>query len=250
MSYHIDLRDKDLRKVDLSHLDLSGRDLRRADLREADLRGAKLTGANLSCANLACANLEGTILEFANLAEARLSNAKRKNLEFIRGKILDDPIVAYKYVKKDVVVKVSLGLDLCENWARVSVPMIIKLKIPKDSIVFCINGGKCRTNKVEVLELLKYDPSMVDIAYPMFMQRFANEKSIWGSEAFKVEIIDYLDDDPAYSSYNHDFKYRLGQKKKVENFDLQYNIECSTGIHFFMSKEEVMDYIRKYAIVM
>lgn len=244
-----DWSDKDFRKANLCYLDLSGKDLRKTDLRDADLRGTRLVSANLECANLSGANLEGANLEYANLTEARLSGAKRKNIEFIRGKILGTPIIAYKYVKKDMVVKVSLVGCLCTDLIKVSVPMIMKLKIPAGSVVFCINGGKCRTNKAEALELIRHDPSMANIVHPMFMQRFA-DKSMWGEEAFKVELIDYLEDEPAYSSYDYDFKYRLGKAKKVVDFDLQYNIECSTGIHFFMTKEEVMDYIRKYAIVM
>ena len=36
--------------------------------------------------------------------------------------------------------------------------------------------------------------------------------------------------------------YEVGKELEIENFDLMYNVECSTGIHFFRTREEAIDY--------
>ena len=34
-----------------------------------------------------------------------------------------------------------------------------------------------------------------------------------------------------------------GETVEVKDFDLMYNVECSSGIHFFWTKEEAEDYV-------
>ena len=46
------------------------------------------------------------------------------------------------------------------------------------------------------------------------------------------------------SYYDNEFTYEKGKSYEIEGFDLAYNEECSTGIHFFMSFEEARDYER------
>ena len=44
------------------------------------------------------------------------------------------------------------------------------------------------------------------------------------------------------SSYDDKFIYEVGKIVEVKDFDLMYNVECSSGIHFFWTKEEAEDY--------
>ena len=44
------------------------------------------------------------------------------------------------------------------------------------------------------------------------------------------------------SSYNDKFIYEVGKTVEVKDFDLMYNIECGSGIHFFWTKEEAEQY--------
>ena len=82
---------------------------------------------------------------------------------------------------------------------------IIKLRIPKGAIVFSINNKKCRTNKAKVLEI---------------------------SDGLK-EI---------KSDYDGRFIYKVGKNCEVKDFDLEYNVECGKGIHFFKTREEAEHY--------
>ncbi len=85
---------------------------------------------------------------------------------------------------------------------------IVKLKIPKGAIVFSINNYKCRTNIADVI-------------------------SINGSRKKGLKIC---------SDYNSDFVYEVGKRAEIENFNLMYNVECASGIHFFMNEEDARNY--------
>ena len=82
---------------------------------------------------------------------------------------------------------------------------IVTLEIPVGAIVYSINKGKCRTNKAKVLS-----------------------------------VSDGLDE--VASNWDDNFIYRIGEEKTIKDFDMMYNIECSTGIHFFRTKEEAENY--------
>lgn len=82
--------------------------------------------------------------------------------------------------------------------------VIVTLEIPKGAVVFSINGHKFRTNKV------------------------------------KVVAIDGAD--RAYSSRDN-MSYYVGDEITVSNFDCRYNVDCSTGIHFFKTIGEANSYL-------
>lgn len=77
--------------------------------------------------------------------------------------------------------------------------VIVTLRIPRGAIVFSINGYKCRTNKAKVI------------------------------------AIDGVT--RAISRYKY-MSYYVGDEFTIYDFNCEYNIECSTGIHFFMNKKD------------
>ena len=81
---------------------------------------------------------------------------------------------------------------------------IIQLRIPKDAIVFSINNHKCRTNKVIV-------------------EKFINTDLTELSSAYKAK-----------------FKYHVGDVLTIQDFNMRYNSECESGIHFFKTIEEAL----------
>ena len=85
---------------------------------------------------------------------------------------------------------------------------IVELELQIGSIVFSINNYKCRTNKVKVI-------------------------SIDGDKT-KGNIVK--------SDYDSSFIYEVGKIIEVKDFNLMYNVECSTGIHFFYKKEDAENY--------
>lgn len=46
----------------------------------------------------------------------------------------------------------------------------------------------------------------------------------------------------AYSGYDSEFEYRVGEIVKVDNFDTNRWHECAPGIHFFITRKEAVDY--------
>ena len=88
---------------------------------------------------------------------------------------------------------------------------IVKLLIPADAKRSSATTLKCRCSKAKVLEIQELDGSP--------------------SEVKEVR-----------SNYNKDFVYRLGETVCVENFDEDRWNECSTGIHFFISRDAAVSY--------
>lgn len=111
--------------------------------------------------------------------------------------------------KLDEKEKIRKGIILKESmigYKKCRFGIIVKLVIPKGAIVFSINNFKCRTNRAKVIEI-------------------SNGENI------------------AYSNYNHSFTYKLRKEIEIEDFDLAYNVECASGIHFFKTREEAENYI-------
>lgn len=174
-----DLRLVNLRAADLSAADLSAADLSGANLGMADLSAADLSMANLSGANLGMANLSRADLSMADLRDANLSVADRFRL----GQIITEPITGYKKTNEGVVITVE---------------------IPAGSIVFCINGSKCRTNRAKITDMAGH----------------------------------YV----LHSLYNNSFEYHIGQEINIKDFNLMYNVECASGFHFFKTRKEAEEY--------
>lgn len=219
-----------LRGVDLSYTDLHGTNLRNADLRNANLCGinlsdADLNGANLSYAvlcnaNLYYADLRNTALCHADLNNARLSFANLSNTD-LRGANLRNANLCH--------VKLSganlSGIVFNEGTAFYALQCpeegsfigykkahgyIVKLEILADAKRSSATSRKCRCSAAKVLSITTVD----------------------GSEEVK-EIA---------SGRDSNFIYRVGEIVRVDNFDEDRWNECSTGIHFFITRREAEQY--------
>jgi len=91
--------------------------------------------------------------------------------------------------------------------------VIVKLQIMEDSLRSSGIERKCRTDKAKVLEITDLDGNKLPD---------------------KISI---------HSWYNKNFIYRVGEIIKADNFDECRWNECSNGIHFFLSKQEAIDYM-------
>lgn len=91
------------------------------------------------------------------------------------------------------------------------IPTIVKLLIPDEAKRTSSTNGKCRCNKAIVLDIQSEDGKL---RYP---ETFSNR-------------------DPS-------FVYRVGATIKPDKFDPNRFNECSNGIHFFMNRQQAVDYI-------
>ena len=195
-------------RADLRGAYLSRADLSRAYLSGADLRGANLSGAYLSRADLSRAYLSGADLRGANLSGAYLRGANLSGAN----------LSGAKNVPYIVMACPSEGAFV--GWKKAylmsGATAIVKLLIPENARRSSATGRKCRCDKAEVLE-------------------------IWSLEAETMELKDQYAE--ARSIHDRDFVYRVGESvTPKEPFCEDRYSECASGIHFFINRQEAIDY--------
>ena len=202
-----DLRDADLRGADLSGAYLSGAKLSGADLRDADLRGADLSGANLRGTNLIGADLSGCNLGCADLCGADLSGADLSGAD-LRGTNL---IGADLSGAKNINCPISCPEKGSFIGFKKANGLIVELEIPSDALRSSATTRKCRCSKAKVISITNPDGSP------------SNVTSI-------------------PSSWDGNFVYRIGDIVEVADFDTNRWNECAPGIHFFITRQEAINY--------
>jgi hypothetical protein len=211
--YGADLIWADLRKADLRDAKLSNADLRKANLRGANLRGADLFGAYLIDANLRGANLRGADLIGADLIGADLSNADLRGAD-LRGAVLSNANLYgadLRGAKNVPFIPISCPDKGSFIGYKKASGYIVELKVLEDAKRSSATGRKCRCNKAKVLSITKLS----------------------GESTSLTEIA---------SSYDPTFVYRVGEIVEEPNFcDDRWN-ECAAGIHFFINRQEAVDY--------
>lgn len=219
--YGADLREANLRGAYLHSARLGGADLSfanlnyatlcNADLHNVNLWGASLNEANLhsadlSCANLNWANLCYTDLSYANLYGANLLNANLHGAE-LNGAVLDN--VKYNSHTNFFALQCpEEGSFIGYKKAR---GHIVKLEILSDAKRSSATTRKCRCSAAKVLS---------------------------------ITTLDGRDDGTQFISSGRDsnFVYRVGEIVRVDDFDENRWNECSTGIHFFITRNEAVEY--------
>ena len=186
--------------------------LRGADLSGANLRGADLSGANLSLSDLGGANLTGADLRGADLIGADLIWADLTGAD-LRGANLSGT-----YLSEANLTEAKLDWPLvCPEkgsfigYKKCRYNLIVKLEIPEDALRSSATSRKCRCSKARVLSITNLDGSDVNVEY-------------------------------AVSKKDSGFLYKVGEVASVNDFDTNRWNECSTGIHFFMTREEAASY--------
>ena len=225
------LSDTDLSSANLWDADLIGADLSNSDLRNTDLSDAYLRNVRLNCANLSDANLGGADLRFTDLSSANLKNADLRftnlnNVNFkgadlrgvdLRGANLRDADlrgtnlnkVSYNHQTSFFAIQCPekgsfIGYKKADN-------KIVELLITEDSERSSATTRKCRCSKAKVLSIT----------------------NIENTEEFN-EVA---------SDYDKSFIYRVGEIVEVKDFNNDRWDECSTGIHFFIIRNEAVMYL-------
>lgn len=191
--------------ADLRNVNLRHARLIHADLRNANLSGIDLCGADLSYVRLCNANLHNANISDANLSYADLSgaNLSRANL---RGtdlsKLIYDEDTAF-YALQCPETGSFIGYKKAHGY-------IVELEILADAKRSSATSRKCRCSAAKVLSITT-----------------VNGKT-------KVKEI--------ASNRDSNFVYRVGEIVRVDYFDEDRWNECSTGIHFFITRSEAERY--------
>ena len=189
-------------------------DLREADLWEADLQGANLQGAYLQGADLQGADLRGAYLQGADLQGADLRGAYLQGA-YLQGADLQGADLRGAYLQEAYLQKIySQNTILPEGelivWKKLQNDCITKLLIPKEAKrVNAIGSRKCRFEFAKVIE-------------------------IKDSKSRKVK--------KGIGQYNSNTIYKVGEFVYPDSFDFSPLIECSNGIHAFITIEEAKNY--------
>ena len=211
-----DLRGADLYGANLCGANLCDADLRGADLRganpyganlcDADLRGANLCGANLRGANLRGADLRGANLYGANLRGANLCDADLRGADLRGANLCDADNVPYTPMACP-----DTGSFVAWKKAYDEDAYLVKLLIPEDARRSSATGRKCRADKAVVLSI---EPIVEGGVIP--------------------EVV--------HSKHDKSFTYKVGQTVVAPDFDTDRFNECAPGIHFFINRQEAIDY--------
>ena len=176
-----------------------------ADLSCANLSCANLSGADLSCANLSCANLYGANLSCANLYGADLSCANLSGADLYGANLSCANLYGAKNAELVIARTRILPEGSIVGWKKLCDGVIAQLHIPATAKRSHAFGRKCRAECAEVLALFKGDKAVTS----------------------------------GHSRHDMTFEYRVGALVvPTSEFDTDWTQECSTGIHFFITREE------------
>lgn len=250
----VNLQGIDLHKADLCGANLCGADLRESNLYEANLLEANLYKANLCAANLYKANLLEANLCKANLCEAnlygakmfgaKLSEANLCNTNLCRAGLQSSDLRGANLQSSDLRGANLRGADLCganlqetelyeaclgEATNIPYVPLacpergsftafkkcgeyIIELLIPADAKRSSATTRKCRASYAKVLSITTLD----------------------GKIAKTDRVMN--------SIHPSHIVYKVGEYVYPDAFDENRWKECSHGIHFFINRQEAVEY--------
>ena len=207
----------DLGGANLSGADLGGANLGGANLWYADLRGADLRYASLGCADLGYADLGGANLWYADLRGADLRGADLGHANLYDANFSGADLRGANLWSTDLscVKNIFFPMACPEKGSFIAFKKagcyIIELFIPSNAKRCSATSRKCRCSKAKVISITT--PS--------------------GDKTNITEV---------HSNYDPNFIYKLGEYVEVKNFDDNRWNECSTGIHFFITRQEAVNY--------
>ena len=170
----------------------------------ANLAGAYLARANLAGANLADANLAGANLARANLAGANLAGANLADANLADANLAGANLADAKNAEFAIAQTRILPEGDLIGWKKCSQGIIVKLRIPEAARRSHAFGRKCRAEYADVIEVIGADV--------------------------------------AISQHDGRTEYRAGQRVTPDRFDENWQDECSSGIHFFITRLEAENY--------
>ena len=168
----------------------------------ANLWGANLEGADLRGADLWRANLRGANLWGANLEGANLRGANLWGAN-LRGADLRGA--------KNVNLPIACPEKGSFTAFKKANGYIVELLIPDDARRCSATSRKCRCDKAKVISIT----------------------ALSGEDDGTTTI---------RSDYNSEFIYTVGETVEVKDFNEDRWNECSSGIHFFITRQEAVDY--------
>lgn len=205
--------DLNLSSWDLHNIDFSDSDFCNVDMSGADLNGCSFRhtmfspGCSLHGANLTDADISGSIFRYCDFSGANMEGADLflSNFEYADMTNIRHNEKTRYYAMRCPAEGAFLGYKRCFN------DSLVQLLIPADAKRSSATGNSCRCNKAKVLSIKSFD----------------SQKNL--SEAWSV--------------VDENFIYRVGEYVSVADFNEDRWMDSTTGIHFWMTKEEAYNYL-------
>ena len=228
-------------RINLQGADLRGIDLRKANLRGANLQGVRLWGADLSLADLSYANLSYANIHNANLYGVNLSNADLHKTDLSCAELdwanLNCTDLSYANLYGAGLLYTNLsGADLnCAILDNVKCNChtnFFALQCPEEGSFIGYKKARRHIVKLEILSDAKRSSATT------------RKCRCSAAKVLSITTLDGRDDGTQFISSGRDsnFVYRVGEIVRVDDFDENRWNECSTGIHFFITRDEAVKY--------
>ncbi len=202
------LAEADLTCADLTRADLTDAIMSLANLTRADLTRADLTKADLSYALLSWANLTGTNLTLADLTWADLTRADLSGANLTGANLSGANLKEAENVPFVHIACPDTGSFIA--WKKVC-GYIVKLQVPEDAKRCSATSRKCRCDKALVLAIENLD----------------------GTNSGKTMLTN--------TTYA-ECVYTVGEMVYPDSWDDNRWNECSHGIHFFVNRQEAVNW--------
>lgn len=237
-----------LDKCDLSSLNIKNRNLKRAGFYNCNMNKMRISHCDMSLTYFSLSNMRRIFFENCNFLDMDFIESNLRNARFLECKLVNVNLISSNlsnakiidcelknirvnsytsfyslqcpeegsfigFKKANIFVPDTLGDYTVTNMNIGSPhPVIIKLQITEDSLRSSATSRKCRCSKVKVLSISYLD----------------------GTECSEGTI--------AHSQTDFDFTYKVGDVLEVKDFNEDRWEECATGIHFFITREEAVNY--------
>ena len=221
---------------------LKGADFEDCDLRGADFRRAKFgPWIQFTRCDLRNANFKGAELEGTEFVDCRFSD----NPDKLFGRYNIEPFVANK-----LRYKLSRRYDVYERLSdrklEITIYDVKARDYPKEKfygykIVATAVGYEDNTPTYKFgLATLYVNPKDGALVYSGYKCRCA--------KAFVLSIKDedgvFYNEGYSVFTNGHCTRYKVGDYVVADSFDDTWDVECSNGIHFFMTEQEAWDYVK------
>jgi uncharacterized protein YjbI with pentapeptide repeats len=226
------LKRADLEGVNLAYANLQKVNLGCAILKKAYLRGAFLYEANLHAANLQHANLNAAFAYKANFKKANINNVNFCEANLVAANFAETNLVE-AYLKGAIFYRANFG---CAELPKFQIPQRKSLIVYKKLRDEAIATLRIPSRAARTASLSSNSPEMRSEG------KFGKCRA---EQAFVVAIED-REGKPANTGkswYNDNFIYEVGKEvKPTQNYNPDIRVECTSGVHFFMTKEEAEEF--------
>ena len=237
----------DLKNVDLSYIDLSSIDLSNANLSHANLEGVYLETANLSGANLSSANLKGASLRYVNLSYTNLRDADLRYVNLLGANLNNADLKGVNLFGASLGNANLNNVDL--SYANLTDTNLLGAKLENVTYNDLTNfyNLQCPEKGSFIGYKLAKGNRVIELLITEDAKRSSGTSRICRCSKAKVLSITSIDGNVNYeeavSEYDERFVYKVGEIVEVNNFDEDRWKVNTTGIHFFITRDEAIRYV-------